>query len=759
MNKVNASQWKIIEPEFNPEYLQHYETIFTLGNGYLGTRGSLEEEYAESNPGTFIAGTYDQAPEEVTELPKVANWTAAEVELAGERFDLKTGEILDYQRVLNLKQGTLQRMVKWKSPQGKITDIRFKRFVSRADQHKLGLKLALEPKNYSGTVKLTSKLDGQVTNSGTQHFIEQEKCALKEESGVYLVQRTQESAIDVALAVAHNLNTEGFTEEYKIARRQINYCLTGEVEAGQEITLEKLSGIYTSREETAPKKEAIAAVQEAAAAGYDKLESEHSQVWHRDWQQADVKIAGPTFDQLAVRFAVFQQLQMANKSDDQVSIAAKGLAGEGYRGHVFWDNEIFNLPFFIYNYPEIAKSLLNYRYHTLEGARKKAADNGYEGAQYAWESARTGEETTPKWGGLDIETGEPIRIWCGEIEQHITADIAYAVDHYYRVTGDQEFLLDYGLEILLSTSRFWASRVEYNESRERYEIRDVLGPDEYSEHVDNDVYTNMLVKWQLDRTLELAQKIKKEHPEVWSQLAEKLSLVENELDRWQEIAEKMFINYDEKEKLYIQYEGFFADDNVDEKIKQAKKQEVPLPDVMSWEQVNQSQALKQPDVIMLQYLLSDQFDYEERKAAWKLYEPKTMHDSSLSPSIHAIVAVEMGEVDKAYDYFQMSSEVDLTVGGSEAGLHAACLGGLWQAVVNGFAGLRVKKDQIELNPQLPPVWEELEFSIIWNGQELAIKITRDKLKIKTLGDKENLVPLKVQETCYTLQEEKIIDLD
>ncbi|AGB41745.1 trehalose/maltose hydrolase or phosphorylase [Halobacteroides halobius DSM 5150] len=764
MSKVKCDNWRIIEDTFNTEYLQHYETIFTLGNGYLGTRGSLEESYSESKPGTFIAGTFDKAPEEVTELPNVANWLAIDLNLAGENFDLKQGQILDYNRSLNLKQGILTREVTWQSPAGNVTELRFERFVSIADQHKLGLKVAITPKNYSGEIKYKSNLDGQITNSGTQHFIDREKCAI-EQQGIYLVQRTQESEIDIALAAMHNIKSEGrglkIDNNCNIGRRKVFYQGQFNAVEEEQYTCEKLVSIYTSRDVANPKEEAVKSVQEAIKVGYDYLANNHISAWAKEWDRSDIKLDGPTFDQLAIRFGIFHQLQMAHKSDDRISIAAKALSGEGYRGHVFWDNEIFNLPFFIYNYPAAAKTLLKYRYNTLDGARQKAKDNGYQGAQFAWESARTGEETTPKWGGLDIETGKPIRIWCGDIEEHITADVAYAIYHYYQATGDEEFLQDYGAEILLETARFWASRVEYNQGEDRYEITGVIGPDEYSEHVDNNVYTNMMVQFNLEKALEIVGYLADNNPQVWEKLVEKLNLDEEELTKWQEITNKIFINYDENKKLYIQYEGFLEQDNIDDKIKEAKEKGIHLPALVPWKKISEeSQALKQADVVMLQYLLSDKFSVEEKKTAWELYEPKTMHDSSLSPAIHSIVAVEMGDLDKAYDYFKQGAKIDLTLGGSEAGLHAASLGGLWQSVVNGFAGMRREEGKLRFNPTLPENWNQLEFSIIWKGVELIINLTRDSLTLKASSNLEDEIEFNVYNNSYILlpQEEKTIEL-
>jgi len=734
--------WTIREDNFTTKRMQYYETIFTLGNGYLGTRGAFEENYRLRKPATYLAGLFDQAPNEVTELPNAPDWVSIELELAGERLNLETGELLTYQRYLDLKQGILCRELRWRSPQGKITKLSYQRFVSIQDQHLMGTRVLITPENYSGTIKVSSVLNGQVTNEGTQHFTALEECTFGEK-GIYLAMETNESKQILVEAAQHRIEGRVLKENFFTRRRLIGYQALIAGEAKQTLTLEKLVVIYTTRdldgdgEPSLDKRDRVKALtfgksQTAAVQGFDFHLKEHVSAWAELWKQADIRIEGDDFAQVAIRFAIFHLIQMAPWRDHRVSIAAKGLTGEGYRGHVFWDTEIFILPFFLYTFPVVARNLLLYRYHTLPGALKKAQENGYEGAMFAWESADTGEETTPKFGGLDLETRKPVRIWCGELEQHISADIPYAVWHYYQATGDWEFIENYGAEILWQTARFWSSRVEYTPESDCYEIKRVIGPDEYSECVDNNHYTNKLAQWTLEKGIELYH-LFQEKGDIQDVIG-KIGLKEEELATWEQIAAKMRLPRI-NEHLLLQFEGFLEQKEVDLTAYRHRPEEFFKE--FSWEQITSTQVLKQADVIMLMYLLGDQYTLEEKIANWEFYEPKTLHHSSLSPAIHGLFATEIGRKQEALSYFREAAEIDLNdkLRNSDAGLHAATQGGIWQAVVQGFGGVKIKEGILSLTPSLPEHWQRLVFQITYRSVPLRVEITHDQVSLEVLVEK------------------------
>lgn len=746
MGKNEYKNWVVGETDFQPEHLGKFETIFTLGNGYMGVRAATEETYRGETRGCYVAGLFDKFPGEVTELANIPDWLNIEIRLDNEIFDLKMGKILLYQRQLNLKEGKLLRNIEWESPTGKKTRLSFERFVSLDNLHFTPIRVRITSLNYSGYLEIRSGINGQVTNSGVQHFKEG-KLRFSSEGIISMTSRTQESNIGVAIAVKHlfslNDKTLKIKEEVGSQRRKIFLSFTNKIKQNEELSFVKMVTIYSTRDPDFRGKEKVSDKEIEKAAidnlkkfieiGYDKLFEAHKKRWDQLWEQIDIVLDGPDFNQLAIRFSQFHIYQMTPVHDERLSIAAKGLSGEGYKGHVFWDMEIFILPCLIYTFPEIAKRLLLYRYHFLDGARGKAKENGFEGAMYPWECADTGGEVTPKWGGVDFKTGKPQRIWTGELEQHITCDIVYSIWHYFQATCDYDFMYNYGLEIMLETSRFWASRLEYNPEKDQYEINDVTGPDEYSEHINNNTFTNYMVKWQLNKTIQFSEWVKINQSEVWKKVTSKIKLTLNELSDWKEKADKIYIGMDKASGFIHQYEGFTDKREVD--LLRYKGKVGAIAQDYNREEITQMQVLKQSDIIMLLYLLGDNFSRETKRLNWDYYEPKTLHDSSLSPSIHAIVALDIEDVEKGYEYFERSIRIDLgeNLESSWDGLHAASLGGNWQAVVNGFGGVRITNNgKLRINPHLPKKWKNLKFKINWRGVRYEFNITKNTITLKPL---------------------------
>ncbi len=747
IGKDKYKNWIVAETDFVSENSSKFETIFSLGNGYMGLRASTEEGSPSEVRGCYVAGLFDKFPGEVTELPNIPDWTKIGIKLDGETFNLCYGEILSYQRQLNIRDGELVRNIEWMSSSGKKTKLIFRRFVSMCNLNAAAIKVEITPLNYSGTIEIHSGIDGQVSNSGVQHFKEG-NFRMYKDGIVSVISRTQESNIGLTVAVKHLFSLDGDktleAEQVRTGRRQIFLSSRHEIVEGQTFCMEKLVTVSSSRDIEFRKTDGVSDKEleectkkklgKASSLGYGNLFNNHKSEWSKIWKKADIFIDGSDFDQLGIRFSIFHIHQMTPAHDERISIAAKGLSGEGYKGHVFWDTEIFLLPVHIFTSPETAKKLLLYRYGTLTGARRKALDNGFKGAMYSWESADTGEEETPKWGAVDIKTGEPIRIWGGEIEQHVTCDVVYSIWQYFEVTRDYDFMSRFGLEIMLDTSRFWASRLEYDRTEDQYEITDIMGPDEYSEHVDNNAFTNYMVKWQIEKTLWFSEWIIENRAEVWTEVSTKLNLSMDELDNWEEKAEKIYFPIDDDTGFINQYEGF-----KDKKMIDLSKYRGKVGAIMedySWEEVVDSQVLKQADVVMLLYLASDAFSKEIKKVNWDYYEPKTLHDSSLSAGMHAIVAADMDDVEKSYEYFQESIRIDLgeNMQSCETGLHAASYGGNWQAVVNGFGGVRITGDGIlRINPRLPVEWNNIKFNIIWHGVRCFVEVNKNELLLKPLS--------------------------
>jgi len=718
MDHFMSNHWLISEGSFDRKNLHHKETIFTIGNGYLSTRGAFEEGYPGDSRATFIHGVFDDVPVVVTELANAPDWLPIQIYLNGERFSLDTGTIEHFERHLDLQTGVLTRTVRWSSPAGSEASLVFKRFASLADEHLLCIRCQITPQ-FEGTVEIRAGLIGNMDNEGFAHWhwVNQ-----GERSGVYyLHNRTRSSNIELGLAMRLTSSlTPAQTDDWDVQNAptlRMSFSAT----RGETITVDKVVGIATSRDISNP---VDMAVEHASAAqSWEAVLELHRQAWDREWERCDIQIEGDDEAQIAIRFNLFQLLIAAPRHDDRVNIGAKTLSGFGYRGHSFWDTEIFMLPLFTYTSPEIARNLLDYRYQRLPGARRKAQANGFQGAQFPWESADTGEEVTPTWVPHYADRNKLIRIWTGDIEIHISADVAYAAHLYWQVTGDESWFIAKGAELILDTAKFWASRAEWNPETENYEFNDVIGPDEYHDHIDNNFYTNRMAKWNLQTALDVVEWLKVRAPQKADELIQQLGLSPDLLAKWKEVSNLIYLAID-SEDLIEQFEGYFDRRDVD--LAALEPREISAQVLFGIEGCNETQVLKQPDVLMLQYLLRKEFTDEQVRVNYDYYTARTDHTfgSSLGPSIQAIMACEVGKPEDAYEHFIRAVRADLrdVRGNARDGIHGASAGGTWQAVVFGFGGLRVTPEGWSTRPRLPKHWRRLAFRFLHRGKLQIVEI-------------------------------------
>jgi len=752
-NLISDDKWLIFQNEYNTEVNPRYETLFTLTNGYMGVRGTFEEGSEGERSGNFIAGIFDKSDAQVREIVNAQNWLRIKLYVEGEELSLDKCQLIEFKRILDMKKGILFRSMLIKDSKDRITRIEGYRFISRSDLHRSAIKLFVTPVNYSGVVGIESIIDGTVLNSADspKHRVKHLKVADNSslnKSGVYLETATIDDDIRIATGSAVRLyhyedkeknNIAKFKRFLPLGERSIEYFEFDGTE-NKTVVIDKFIITYTSRDvkkgllKSTVEKELFA----FAGEGIDKELQRHIEVYEELWSVADINIEGDEEADKALRFNIFHLMSSVNENDPMVSIAAKALHGEGYKGHVFWDTEIFMLPFFIYVHPKAAKTLLMYRYNMLDAARKNAALNGYKGAQYPWESADTGEEETPKWG-FDY-MGNPVRIWTGDLEHHITADIAFAVWEYFRATEDIEFMLNYGAEIIFETARFWVSRCEYVKELDRYEINNVIGPDEFHEHVDNNAYTNYLAKWNIKKGLELINMLKEKYPEHYHAISNKICLTNEEMEKWKEVEEKIYIPYDKDKKLIEQFEGYF--DKKDYVIDKFDENNMPIwPEGVDITKLGDTQLIKQADVVMLMLLLGEEFDEETKRINYEYYEKRTMHKSSLGPSMYAIMGLKVGDHKNAYQSFMRSANVDLVdnQGNTKEGLHAASAGGTWQVAVFGFGGMEIDKEgALNINSWLPEKWDKLSYKVFWKGNLIEVIVTKQEVTVKKLKGKGNI---------------------
>ncbi len=739
--------WQINEQTFvpTPKHLHSQETVFTIGNGYFCTRGTFEEGFVGANPATLLFGVFDDIPVAKEELANAPDWLPIKLFINGERFRLDQGQILHYERTLNMRNGVLFRTVRWKSPGGVVATIHSERFASLADEHVGVIRYSVTAEDQDLNIILWASINTAVGNYNVMHWETQDQG--HEDNLIWLLSQTHMTEVQLAQTMSFTTNMLGFEQELIDSDTAPSIRLRGKVAAGQTITAEKLVVMYTSRDGVEPVHAALKHHREILHAVaplseqyshdqlsletadtvtsktkqvfgiYDRLLAQDEEAWQRYWQIADVVIEGDDLAQCAMRYNLYQLRINVSDNDSRYSIAAKGLTGFGYRGHVFHDTEIFMLPFFTYVMPKIARNLLLYRYHLLPAARKKAASNGYEGAQYPWESTLNGEETTPP-SIVHPETGEVIPVLNGFIELHITASIAHAVVEYWSVTGDDDFMRQYGTEILLSTAMFWASRAEKNEQNHDYEITNVIGPDEWHEHVNNNAFTNYMAKQNILYGLAAWDWLQQHDPAKAQALARQLHLDQPHLEHMRDVAEHMRFPQDQETGLIEQFDGFFELEPLDQS--KYKGRTDSYQGIFSVQEIQKFRIIKQADVLMLLTVLDRQFDLKTKQTNWNYYYPITDHDygSSLTPAFHAILACELGLIDEAYKLFMKGALVDLQNlrGNTPEGIHAACAGAVWQAAIFGFAGLRLTDNGFTVNPHLPNKWTCLAFTCQYQGQ-------------------------------------------
>ncbi len=717
--------WSIREDSFDPQSQHHKETIFTIGNGYLSTRGAFEEGHAGERRATFIHGVFDAAPIHFTELANAPDWLPLSVFLEGERFSLTTGALESYERRLDLRRGILSRTVRWRSPGSRAATFTFERFASLADPHLLYLRCRVIPE-FAGLLELRAALNGNAQNWWPGFWLAHwDWLGQSQRDGLALLRnRTRHSGTEVVTAMrAHPRAGLDQGCDYWDAENAPTIAVRVEVVPGQEEVLEKCVAVFTSRDAAAGNLVDRAAERLSQAPAWEQALVEHSRAWEAEWSRSDVVIEGDDEAQLAMRFNLFQLLIAAPRQDERVSMGAKTLSGFGYRGHSFWDTELYMLPLFTLTAPHIARNLLNYRYHNLPGARRKAQANGYEGAQFPWESADAGDEVTPTWVPHFEDRNKMVRIWPGDIEIHISADIAYAAHQYWQWTGDDDWFAERGAELVLDTAKFWASRAEWNAESARYEYRDVIGPDEYHDHVDNNAFTNSMARWNLETALQVLEWLQEEHPDRARELSSRLALSEARLAHWREVIEKTFIPA-LPSGLIEQFEGYFQRRDVDLAAMEPRKKS--LQEVFGIEGANETQGLKQPDVLMLMYLFRDRQPAGTLKANYEYYDPRTDHTygSSTGPAIMATLACEVGEPEQAYRHFMRALWADLqdVRGNASDGIHGASAGGTWQAAVFGFGGLKVTAEGWSVNPRLPKHWKRLAFGFSHRGNPVRVDL-------------------------------------
>ncbi len=713
--------WAVIEDGFLPSREADVESRMTLANGFLGVRGSLPERVSRSSPATFIAGVFEPTRSGDTLEPLILpDWTHVRIEVEGEPLSLEKGDLLTHVRMLDLRHGWWRRVWRQRDAAGRVTRVECLRLASLHDRHGLLQVLTIAPENYAGRLTVVAPYDERGEGRRWQR---------RRDVNEVVYETITRRGVAVATARDTRVSTgrgEGSARAVQVRSDGRGDRWSWNAGPGEVAQVLRRVVVTSSRECPDPLAEARGRVRAVQQVDLEAYLARHARAWTERWQTMGVTLIGDASAQRALRFAAFHLAAAVNPGDTQVSIGARGLTGPVYKGHVFWDTEIYLLPFYSFTHPQAARALLTYRYHTLSAARQRARTLGYAGALFAWESADTGDDVTP-----DVVTGpdgRPVRVLTGEQEHHISADIAYAVWQYWQATGDDLFMRSAGAELLIETARFWASRGRVEEDG-RYHIRTVIGPDEYHEGVDDNAYTNVMAQWTLERAVETVEWLLAGYPEDWAVLANRINLVPAEPATWTGIAERMSIRFDSETQRFEQFAGFFRLEDLDLAPYRGGPQ--PIDAALGQERIGGAQVVKQADVVALSALLWERFPAAVHAANFRYYEPRTAHGSSLSPAFHALVSARLGDVTMATRYFNEAAAIDLgsRTGQEAGGVHMATLGGLWQAAVFGLAGVRLRADGLVLDPHLPPTWDVWTFALQWRGRRLGITIDRDPGRI------------------------------
>jgi trehalose/maltose hydrolase-like predicted phosphorylase len=704
-----ANGWAIEQEGYDVRAEASQEALFALANGYMGVRGATDEDNPGSSRAAYVAGLFDGAEAGIEDLVVIADWTHTRFEIDGREFRPWEWTEVIHRRRLDLHAMVLERTLTCVDPDGRRLRLESRRLLSLARRHLGAIRLRLVLEN--GPPARVHAYAGVHASEQPQPLPHVEVVAAGRADGVDLLHtRTQGGrvAVDIGMALQMRLGESDVQTVWDTPTDGCGRSAEVELHPGDQLEIDRFVGVYTERERPLPAVDAEREAHEAAALGWDAVLAEHSDAWRSAWDRTDVEVAGAADGiQVGIRFAVAQLIAIAPTADGRCSIAAKGLTGDGYKGHVFWDTDVFLMPFYAAALPEVARRLLEYRLITLPAAMRNAEDAGLSGAWFAWESAASGEDVTPAY--VTGPGGRRLRVLTGEQEIHVVADIAWAVDTYVRWSGDDRFLDEGGAELTLQAARFFATRAV--ETPRGFELLHVIGPDELHEDVANSAFTNTMAAWTLHRAADLAESGRaKSEPD--------------EPARWREIGDRMLVLHT-PDGLIEQHEGFLSLSRAPDE--RAGHDELAWQrDRMEWRDV------KQADVVMLMSLLEPQFTPEQRLGNYRLYEPLTRHLSSLSEAVHSVVARRLGLHEEADSYLRRAIAIDLddSRDNRASGLHMATQGGLWQAVAIGCAGVRAGATALEIDPHLPPGWTRLRFRIAYRGVPLLLTLAPDEIEIE-----------------------------
>ena len=750
-NYIIHDPWHIIEDQFRMEHNEFSESIFSIGNGRMGQRANFEEAYSgKTLQGSYLAGVYypdktrvgwwkNGYPEYFGKVPNAIDFVSVDIKINGESIDLAKDSFSDFELCLDMKRGVLDRsfIVEKDGHKIKVTS---ERFVSIAFKELYANKLTFtnlsdEPVKIEVQSLINADVYNEDSNYGEQFWGVIDK-SVADKSG-RLVGKTAENnfgtpRFTVEMAMSHETDLKAVRSENE--EKYVANNFEGSIQPDQTVSFEKRVIVTTSRDYDtvdALDKATNDLMNKAGEQTYDQLVDAQASAWAERWEKSDITIDGDEAAQQGIRFNLFQLFSTYYGNDARLNIGPKGFTGEKYGGATYWDTEAFCLPVYLgTSDPKVARNLLLYRYNQLDGAHHNAQQQGLKGALY------------PMVTFNGIECHNEWEITFEEI--HRNSDIAYAIYNYTKTTGDKSYVLNEGSEVLVEIARFWADRVHYSERNGQYMIHGVTGADEYENNVDNNWYTNVTAKWELDYTAKIAKEISDEQ-------VKKLGITDEEVSKWQEIADKMYLPEDKELGIFVQHDGFLDKDiTLDENnnpINKIPADELPINQHWSWDKILRSPYVKQADVLQAMWYFMDDFTEEQKKRNFDFYEPLTVHESSLSASIYAIMAADLKYEEKSVELYERTARLDLDNYNNDTvdGLHITAMSGGWLAIVEGFAGMRVNDGELQFKPFVPKAWNGYNFRLTFRGRLLEVKVAKDNTEIKLIKGEPLTVKLNGEE--------------
>lgn len=765
MSLIFTTKDQLVELGFSKDTIKSNETLFTLANGHLGVRGNIEEsdfnnEYVD-NMGTYVNGFYEESPITYGEsaygyakqnqtICKLPNAHIVNFSIEGDCFDLSKGITSEHSRILDLNEGILKRSFIWENSRGRKVKVSIERLVSQDIEELMMISYTITPLNFNGKIKFKNKMENSMEKFNCEKVEDprvasinkkQFKINVKKYNNKYFMNLvTERSRLGLwcgfdSYITCGNITNETYNVSDECIEREIEVYAKKDERLNLEIVVgysrvysdlnlneERLKSLECLEslkclESEAHLKSLELVLREACNIGFDKVKNIQRKKMNEFWTTSDVEIEGDKTLQLGIKTNLFHIYQSVGR-DGKTNISAKGLTGDGYEGHYFWDTEMYILPFFIYTQPSIARALLDYRYSILDASRERARELGInKGCLYSWRTIN----------GNECSAYYP----AGTAQFHINADIAYGIRTYFEATNDEEFMMQNGLEILIETSRFWVEFGDYIESKNnKFCINGVTGPDEYTAIVNNNYYTNLMAKYNLIYAVQMVDKFK--HNLFSNEVFRKVKLQEYEVKNWINAAQNMYLPYDEEKKISKQDDSFLEKSVWD--FKNTPKEKYPLllhyhPLTIYRYQVN-----KQADTVLSALLFPDEFSLEQKKRDFEYYEKITTHDSSLSRSIFGMMASEIGNHEKAYNYFMDTALMDINnlQKNTSDGIHAANMGGTWMSLVYGFAGMKIKNDKLSFEPRIPKHWKNIKFNILFRDNLVSVNIEEYKSYYKLI---------------------------